>query len=109
TAFATGGANGCAIGVFGVGTPALYCWGGNTSGILGNGTPVAVGSSSDTPVPIMGLGTEQPTDVAVGDDFACVLTMTSKVLCFGNNDYKQCGIGDAAIQPTPVHVTGLGG
>ncbi len=71
---------------------AVECWGDNTYGQLGNGTQ-APGIAP--PGPVTGL-TSGVTSLSVGEDWACAVTATGGVVCWGKN-----------LSPTPMPVAGL--
>jgi len=80
-------------------TNQIYCWG---SGFLGNGSS----NGSRTPQLISGVLTYR--QVSVGGDHTCALSTTSKVLCWGRNNFGQLGNGAAStfIALDPVVVSG---
>jgi hypothetical protein len=88
---------------------ALFCWGPNDDGQLGNGAT----TSSETPVPALVTG---PISQVVtgftssGGDFTCALTSTGEVYCWGANDRGQLGDGttDASLTPAPVLLPPVG-
>lgn len=77
-----------------------FCWGWNGSGQLGDGglvdpeswTPVAVAN----PVPF--------TNVRAGSDQNCVITTSRGVLCWGDNQRGQVGLGHTADVTTPTRI-----
>lgn len=77
---------------------AAFCWGGNLSGTLGNGsttfsaTPVAVSQ----PVPFR--------DIDAGTSSVCALGVDDRVYCWGANDVGQLGDGTLTVRsvPTPI-------
>ncbi len=79
----------------------VKCWGSNDNAQLGTGQ--ADGNVHPTPALIAGLSSI--TSVAVGFDFACALTRTGHVLCWGANKWGQLGLGqtDEAFH-TPAEV-----
>jgi Regulator of chromosome condensation (RCC1) repeat len=104
TAVAAGGAFACALGSGG----AVYCWGANDRAELGN----ASGTSSAIPVQVGGL----PLDVrsiAAGQNFACALTSSGAVWCWGDDFSGELGDDAAAslsftsVSAVPVPVIGL--
>jgi alpha-tubulin suppressor-like RCC1 family protein len=80
----------------------VKCWGGNSTGQLGNGTF----TSSNVPVDVMGLSSGI-SDLAVGDYVACVLMTAGGAKCWGDNNFGELGNGGTDDSPTPVDVMGL--
>jgi hypothetical protein len=80
---------------------ALFCWGPNDHGQLGDGTM----TSSDAPVAVQ---LDQPVGQAItsvspfGDGFTCALTTAGEVHCWGGNDGGQLGNGTFAGSLSPV-------
>jgi len=86
----------------------VQCWGNNAVGQLGNGPDAP--RQSLVPLPVVGL-TTAVTALAVGDVFACAVTVNGAVLCWGDNTYGQLGTdSDPTMTPfskEPVQVKGL--
>jgi len=84
----------------------VYAWGYNADGELGN---ASAGSSSATPVQVMGLPANDPvTAIASGHYHSLALTRSGAVYAWGANGVGQLGPGTSAISSTtPVQVTGL--
>jgi len=81
---------------------ALYCWGANDYGQLGDGSTV----SSQTPVRV-GTATDWQT-VSVGGTSACGIrgtTTNTTLWCWGDNSYGQLGDGTGIEQDVPVQIT----
>ena len=78
---------------------ALYCWGGNTFGQLGNGST----TNHPSPVLVTGLGSGV-TAASVGVASACAVLEAGTVQCWGNNSFSQLGdgTGNPSLVPTPV-------
>jgi alpha-tubulin suppressor-like RCC1 family protein len=82
---------------------AIYCWGGNSVGQLGND------STMETPLPH-----ESPTiatgatvvSAAIGGDFACAI-VSGIAYCWGDNTSGQLGNGSMVSSSSPVGVEGL--
>ena len=93
---AAGGGHSCAV----VGA-AVYCWGWNVQGQLGDGTI----TDRLTAVAVGGLP-GVPTVLTLGDVSSCALMVNGEALCWGGNDRGQLGIGDtsARLVPTPVRM-----
>jgi len=83
---------------------AVYCWGGNDFGELGDGTLL----ERDTPIAVT---LPRVTRIAAGEVHTCALTAGGTVMCWGDNSYGEVGNGaaDGGSQtvPTPVAVVGL--
>lgn len=88
---------------------AVACWGGNSSGQLGNGTTGA----ETRPVPVSGLsgGDGEPRAVAIsaGGSHTCALLSTGAVKCWGMGGEGQLGAGTQSMSAEPVDVIGLDG
>ena len=107
-----GGSNSCAIETSGE----LYCWGWNFYGALGVGrddsdyaadgnTYVGGGfKMSSTPMRVSIPGTVQVTDISIGEYFACAITSTGSVWCWGENEYGKLGDGTEEDSNSPVRV-----
>jgi alpha-tubulin suppressor-like RCC1 family protein len=78
---------------------AVYCWGGNTFGQLGDGST----TNRTSPVLVTGLGSGV-TAVSVGVASACALLQGGTVECWGNNSFSQLGngTGNPSLVPAPV-------
>lgn len=79
-------------------TNLVQCWGDNQQGQLGNGTTV----SRATPGPVndpLGVGYSR---VSTGYNYACAITTTNKLYCWGENVYTFLGLN------TPASFLGTG-
>ena len=84
-------------------TGGAMCWGGNTTGQLGDGTTTA----RSVPVAVIGLA-PGVTAIAGGNSHTCALTAGGGVQCWGGNEYGQLGFGPWRGQALlPVWVVGL--
>jgi alpha-tubulin suppressor-like RCC1 family protein len=81
---------------------ALYCWGLNSSGQLGDGST----ANSANPVPVVGMSSGV-TAVALGDYHTCAI-QSGSLKCWGYNGYGQFGNGSTANSAHPVLVSGMG-
>jgi alpha-tubulin suppressor-like RCC1 family protein len=79
----------------------IWCWGGNVSGQLGNG------SSVDSVVPVRVSGVTNAVSVAALWDSFCAVTSTGTILCWGANGYGQLGNGTTTPSNVPVVVSGI--
>ena len=114
-AITSGGGDTCALTSAG----AVYCWGGNEDGELGDGTstgpqPCEYGPCSYTPVAVSGLSsgvTAITSGGGSGDSgfHTCALTSAGAVYCWGDNSYGELGDGTTTDSDTPVAVSGLSG
>jgi len=99
-AIAAGGGFTCALTKAG----AVWCWGNNHWGQLGDGTT----TDRHTPVAASGLSSGVVA-IAAGGNHSCALTYTGAALCWGRNDRGQLGDGTSKNRETPVAVSGLSG
>ena len=77
---------------------ALYAWGDNSSGQLGDGTTV----SKSSPVHI---GTSSWSSISAGDQHSLGILVTSAALyAWGNNASGQLGDGTTTSKSSPVHI-----
>jgi alpha-tubulin suppressor-like RCC1 family protein len=88
----------------------VYCWGGNSSGQLGNNTTI----DSHTPVEVLGVGATGflsgiKTASAGGVSYACALSTAQNVYCWGSNGHGNLGNNTTTDSNTPVEVLGVGG
>jgi alpha-tubulin suppressor-like RCC1 family protein len=97
TAIAAGGHHTCAIK-----SGALYCWGHNAHGQLGDGTT----TDRNTPVAVTDMGSGA-TAVAADGWHTCAIK-SGALYCWGQNNYGQLGNGTTSSSSTPVAVTNMG-
>lgn len=83
---------------------AVYCWGDNDDGLLGDGT---VGDKL-YPTAVQGF-TGGVSQVAVGFRHSCALQTDGAVQCWGTNPFGAIGDGTTENQPFPTTVKDLGG
>ena len=96
----TAGANhGCAVN-----DGAVFCWGRNDHGQLGNGG----GANTWSAVRVTGL-TSDVTSVSAGHSHTCALTTAGTVWCWGGNLSGQLGNGSDVDSAVPVQVQDLSG
>jgi alpha-tubulin suppressor-like RCC1 family protein len=91
----------CAVAVSGT----VLCSGSNRSNRLGNRS---TNFTTDTLVPVLGAPASTFVAASPNGDFACALTTTGKVWCWGKDDYGQVGInvvGSQIATPTQVAST----
>ncbi len=81
---------------------AVFCWGDNSQGQLGDGTT----QSRATSVAVVGLP-EAAVAVSAGRFHTCVATVSGKAFCWGYGAYGQLGQGAYVSSPTPVAVSGI--
>jgi alpha-tubulin suppressor-like RCC1 family protein len=82
-------------------TGAVWCWGQNHHGQLGDGT---LGSESAA-VAVKGI--TDAVDVSAGSEHTCAVTASGGAKCWGNNDSGQLGDGTFTDSKVPVDVAGL--
>jgi alpha-tubulin suppressor-like RCC1 family protein len=85
----------------------VKCWGGNLFGSLGNNS----GSTSNTPVDVVGLPSAGVTAIASGGFHTCALVLDSLrnagAMCWGSNGHGESGTGATAPASAPAPVIGL--
>jgi alpha-tubulin suppressor-like RCC1 family protein len=74
---------------------AVFCWGDNSRGQLGDGTM----NDRDLPARVPGLGPAVAIDA--GDHHTCALLRGGDVACWGANDRGQIGDGTLSDRPSP--------
>lgn len=104
TSLASGFHHNCAVS-----NGAVYCWGWNGSGQIGNNSNVAAA----VPAQVLGVGGTGTlsgfTKVAAGYAHSCGLKNDGTVYCWGNNQYGQIGDTTFSQANTPVQVVGPSG
>ena len=86
----------------------VKCWGGNSTGQLGNGESGS-GNERNTPVDVVGLSGGVAA-ISAGNLHTCTLTAAGGVKCWGENYWGELGNGESGKgkdRATPVDVTGL--
>jgi alpha-tubulin suppressor-like RCC1 family protein len=81
---------------------AVWCWGSNKSGQLGDGTT----TDSHVPVQVGGLDSDVVA-ISAGDYHICALTSAGAVKCWGQGRAGALGDGQSHSSSTPVNVAGL--
>lgn len=85
-------------------TGAIYCWGNDAFGAIGDGPDI---SDKVTPVLVPGF-TSGATALSAGGAHTCAVTVAGEVKCWGRDDFGQVGDGpDSTVKDTPVNVVGL--
>lgn len=82
----------------------VSCYGTNNYGQLGNGTTTSNTLPGDVPTLSSGI-----TALTAGRAYACALTSSGAVLCWGENTFGQLGDGTTIQRETPTPVNGLNG
>jgi len=81
---------------------AVYCWGANSRGQLGNGL-----TDNTSSVPVRALLNEVAVKVVAGGGETCALIGTGAVWCWGSNGFGQLGTGTTSTESAvPVQVIG---
>ena len=84
---------------------AVYAWGDNWAGQLGDGTT----TSRTTPTLVTALSGQTVTALAGGDSHSLAITSTDAVYAWGYSGYGQLGDGTTTSRSTPTLVTALSG
>ncbi|MCL2825403.1 MAG: RCC1 repeat-containing protein, partial [Polyangiaceae bacterium] len=94
-----GGEHTCAVGTSG----ALWCWGDNTYGQLGDTSVL----TKRSPTIVPGFS-QKAVAVSLGEHHSCVITTQGTVWCWGRNHLGQLGINSTQAIVGPTQVTELG-
>lgn len=97
-ALATGDSHTCVVTLAG----AVFCWGDNTFGQLGDGTTV----NRAAPTPVVGLS-HGVLSVVAGKQHTCAVAEAGAVFCWGANAAGQLGDGSTLRQTIPVPLLDL--
>ncbi|HET7565899.1 MAG TPA: Ig-like domain-containing protein [Gemmatimonadaceae bacterium] len=81
-------------------TGAVYCWGQNASGVLGDGT------TTNRSAPVATPGAPTFAHLVAGNDYACALDPSGRTYCWGANSYGQLGDGMFAPHAVPEAAAG---
>jgi alpha-tubulin suppressor-like RCC1 family protein len=94
TTLAVGGAHVCGI------TPsgAVYCWGNNFEGELGDGT------TSDRSVPVAAGGSLRFASISLGAFHTCGVATNGVGYCWGDGAFGELGTGTTSSSAVPVAV-----
>jgi alpha-tubulin suppressor-like RCC1 family protein len=93
---------------------AVRCWGNNTWGTLGTGTPCNIGDErfcegTTEPRPIrevQGLGERFITSLQLNQAHACALDSSGDLSCWGRNDQSRAGYPEARVGATLLQTPG---
>lgn len=89
----------CGISVGG----AMYCWGANFYGTLGDGSS---GSTAHKSAPTAVAGSLSFASVSAGGEHTCGVTTAGAAYCWGRNFHGQLGNGTTNNQTSPTPVSG---
>jgi alpha-tubulin suppressor-like RCC1 family protein len=78
-----------------------YCWGTDASGELGNGGPISHMTTDISRVPVAVAGGLSFSSVSVGQFYACGITTSGSVYCWGRNDVGRLGNGGSTDTSEP--------
>jgi alpha-tubulin suppressor-like RCC1 family protein len=84
---------------------AVYCWGDNTKGQLGNSTAIGEGNVPQ-PTPVVVQGLPALASLVAGGYHNCGLTPVGAAWCWGDNWVGHLSGTTDQVSPTPVAVTG---
>ncbi len=103
TAVSAGEAHSCALLVGG----AVWCWGLNATGQLGNATII----NSNVPVAVSGLDgvANVATQVSAGAGHTCAVLSTGAINCWGSNETAQLGDNSTTNSNVPIATSRIDG
>ncbi len=96
---AAGSSHSCAIDHLG----AVWCWGDNSTGQLGDGT------FQDSATPVRASGIDNATALVAGGGHTCAQDQEGAVSCWGRNHVGQLGIGNRRARNEPTAVASFAG
>jgi alpha-tubulin suppressor-like RCC1 family protein len=76
----------------------VWCWGGNESGQLGNGT------TSSSPIPVR-LASLAAKSIDAGGGNTCAVATSGEPWCWGKNEWGQLGNGGTTTATAPARVS----
>lgn len=86
---------------------ALFCWGINSQGQVGDGTS---GNKRSSPEPVIEISGTIAVSAGGRDNYAhtCAIDGDGKLLCWGDNQWGQLGIGstESRVTPTVINLAG---
>ncbi|MFL5404002.1 MAG: RCC1 domain-containing protein [Gemmatimonadales bacterium] len=82
------------------GNQAIYCWGNNNHGQLGDNTP----DDKDSPTPV--TGSLAYGSVSAGRQHTCAIGTSGPAYCWGQDDHGQLGDGSSGDRQAPVPISG---
>lgn len=91
----------------------VLCWGNNSAGQLGNGTPqlhatyLTYLTYQNTAVPSLVVGIFDAISLYASGDNTCAVLSGGEVRCWGANGYGQLGDGTKTNSNVPVRVAGI--
>jgi len=83
-------------------TGALFCWGQNAFGKVGDGTT----TNRSTPTPVVGLDSGV-REYVIGENHSCAITDIGALKCWGLNNFGGLGDGTTTDRTVPTQVIGL--
>jgi alpha-tubulin suppressor-like RCC1 family protein len=81
----------------------VWCWGGNQSGEIGDGT------QTQRLAPVEIVFADPAVAVAAGAEHTCAILTDGSTWCWGRNQYGELGDGSMTGRTSPVQVQGLAG
>ena len=97
---AGGGAHSCAIS-----GGAVFCWGQDADGQLGNGGSVG---DPDSPAAVQATGLSGAAQVCAGDSHSCAVLRDGRVACWGAGADGRLGTGSSSDQTAPLVLSAFG-
>jgi alpha-tubulin suppressor-like RCC1 family protein len=85
---------------------AIYCWGSDDNGQLGDGNDASPIPTPAPPVPTTIPGADWWSSVTAGAQHTCAIDRSLGLFCWGSNEHGQLGVGDAQLRTAPTTVAG---